>query len=97
MQWCSQLSLEVLHDIQKQVVHVRFVLELNFHSIEIAEGILDVERAFWRSLADNGPRVQQRRRLGHYDVREVGLHRSRWPSDWFRHRANGGWMMQRQV
>lgn len=40
----SHLALEVLHDVEKVVVHVWLVLELDLDCIEIAECIGDVER-----------------------------------------------------
>ncbi len=35
-----RLALEVLHDVEKAVVHVGLVVELHLHLVEVAEGIL---------------------------------------------------------
>lgn len=43
----SLLALEVLHDVQESVVHVRSVLELHLDGVEVAERIGDVERSLW--------------------------------------------------
>jgi len=42
----STIDLEIFHDISGIVVHVRFCAETELSRIEIAEGILDVQRAF---------------------------------------------------
>lgn len=39
----SQLALEVLHDVQKLVVHVWPLRELHLDLVEITEGVADVE------------------------------------------------------
>lgn len=39
------MTLKVLHDVEKLVVDLWFVLELDFNGVEIAEGICNIERA----------------------------------------------------
>ena len=41
----SRLALKVLHDIEKLVVDLGLVLELNLDGVEVAEGVSDVEGA----------------------------------------------------
>lgn len=42
---CLRLTLKVLHDVQKLVVHLGLVLKLDFDHLEVGERILDVEGA----------------------------------------------------
>lgn len=51
MKWKdSQLNFEILHDVQKVVVDLWLVLKLNLDSIQVCEGVSDVERSVgvWR-------------------------------------------------
>lgn len=38
----SHLTLKILHNIQKAIVHVRFILELDLDSVEVAQRVSNV-------------------------------------------------------
>jgi len=38
-----RLALEVLHNIQKDIVNIRAVMELDFDGVEVAKRIRDIE------------------------------------------------------
>lgn len=41
----AHFALEILHDVQEVVVHVRLVLELDLDRVEVGERVGDIERA----------------------------------------------------
>ena len=41
---CSRLALKILHDVEKLVVDLGLVLELDLDGVEVAKGVCDVER-----------------------------------------------------
>ena len=40
----SQLAFEVLHDVQKLVVHLRLLRKLKLDGVQVAQRVADIER-----------------------------------------------------
>ena len=60
----SQLTLEILHDVQKLVVHLRLVRKLQLNRVEVTERVAHVERAIAPTLL-----VRRSRRDRHVAIR----------------------------
>jgi two-component SAPR family response regulator len=44
------LTLEVLHNIQKDIVNIRAVMELDFDGVEVAKRIRDIEQRIGNAI-----------------------------------------------
>jgi hypothetical protein len=44
------LTLEVLHNIQKDIVNIRAVMELDFDGVEVAKRIRDIELTIGKAI-----------------------------------------------
>ena len=56
----AHFALEVLHDVEKVVVHVWLVLELDLDRVEVGERVGDIERATWVVWRARGHRGRRR-------------------------------------